>query len=300
MSPAAARRARWWDQQGIWYLFLTPAVILLLTFMAYPLIESLRLGFFRWNGLKPPQFVGLDNFFGLAQDPFFWGALWHTLAFATIATIGTVGIGFLLAVAISRRVWGWQILRVGYFLPVMLSITVVGALWGRIYESNYGLLNTFLRAIGLDVLALLWLADVRYSLWAIIGVTVWQYAGFPMIIFLAAIESIPQELHDAATIDGASEVRRIWHLVLPLIRPVFASISMLQLVFSLKVFDVIWVMTKGGPAESSAVLGTYLYRQGFELHQFGYASAVAVVMFVIIFGLTYFYQRLVRFEAIEF
>lgn len=300
VTKRIAKRLGWWDKYGIWYLFLAPAVLLLLTFMAYPLIESLRLGFFRWNGLKPPRFIGVENFVELAQDQFFWGALWHTLVFAAVATVGTVGIGFLLAVAIAQRVWGWPLFRVGYFLPVMLSMTVVGALWGRIYEFNFGLLNTFLRGIGLEMLALPWLADVRYSLWAIIIVTIWQYAGFPMIVLLAAIETIPQELHDAATIDGANEGQRIWHLTLPLIRPVLASISMLQVVFSLKVFDVIWVMTKGGPSESSAVLGTYLYRQGFELREFGYASAVAVVMFVIIFALTYFYQRLVKFEAVEF
>ncbi len=297
---AGQRRRRGWDQHGIWYLFLAPAVLLLLMFMAYPLVESLRLGFFRWNGLKPPRFVGVENFVELAQDRFFWGSLWHTLVFAAVATVGTVAIGFLLAVAISHRVWGWPLFRVGYFLPTMLSLTVAGALWWRIYEFNYGLLNTLLRNIGLEIFALPWLADVRYSLRAIIIVTIWQYAGFPMIVLLAAIENIPQELHDAATIDGANEGQRIWHLTLPLIRPVLASISMLQVVFSLKVFDVIWVMTKGGPSESSSVLGTYLYRHGFELRAFGYASSVAVVMFVIIFALTYLYQWLVKFEAVEF
>ncbi len=300
-GPSLGRRvSKWWGRNGIWYLFLAPSVILLLTFMAYPLVNSLVLSLYKWNGLAPRKFVGLKNFERLVGDRFFWGATWHTLAFAFFVTLGTVGIGFLLAFAISRRVPGWRVFRVGYYLPVMLSLVVVGALWARIYEYNWGLLNTFLRAIGLDALALPWLADIRYALGAVIIVPIWQYAGFPMIIILAAIEGIPQDLHDAATIDGVNEWQRAWYLIVPLIRPVVISISMLQVISSLKVFDLVWVMTKGDPGNSSAVLGTFLYRQGFEMQKFGYASAVAVMMFAIVFTITYLYQRMVKIEAVEF
>ena len=268
--------------------------------MAYPLADSMLLSFFKWKGLGARKFVGLDNFERLLDDRFFWGATWHTLVFALIVTLGTVGIGYLLATVISRRVPGWRAYRVGYYLPVMLSVVVVAALWVRIYEFNWGLLNTFLRAIGLDVIALPWLADVKYALAAVIVVPIWQYAGFPMIVTLAAIEGIPQDLHDAATIDGVSEWQRTWRLIFPLVRPVVASISILQIIFSLKVFDLVWVMTKGSPGNSTAVLGTFLFRQGFETQKYGYASAVAVVMFLIVFTLTYLYQRLVKFDAVEF
>lgn len=299
-SDLGRRVSRWWGKHGIWYLFVSPSVILLLVFMAYPLVDSLTLSLYKWNGLAPRKFIALKNFARLVDDRFFWGAVWHTLAFAFFVTLGTVGIGFFLAFAISRRVPGWKVFRVGYYLPVMLSLVVVGALWARIYEYNWGLLNTFLRAIGLDVLALPWLADVKYALGAIIAVPIWQYTGFPMIVILAAIEGIPQDLHDAATIDGVNEWQRARHLTMPLIKPVVASISMLQVISSLKVFDLVWVMTKGDPGNSSAVLGTFLYRQGFEQQKFGYASAVAVMMFVIVFSLTYLYQRLVKIKAVEF
>lgn len=295
-----SRLARWWNREGIWYLFLAPAVLLLLVFLAYPLADSLVLSFYKWKGLGARKFVGLDNFERLLDDRFFWGATWHTLVFALVVTLGTVGIGYLLATVISRRVFGSGVYRVGFYLPVMLSVVVVAALWVRIYEFNWGLLNTVLRAIGLDVLALPWLADVKYALAAVIVVPIWQYAGFPMIVTLAAIEGIPQDLHDAATIDGVSEWQRTWRLIFPLVRPVVASISILQIIFSLKVFDLVWVMTKGSPGNSTAVLGTFLFRQGFETQKYGYASAVAVVMFLIVFTLTYLYQRLVKFDAVEF
>lgn len=298
-STRLSRAARSISKNLIWYLFLTPAVVMILAFMAMPLFESLQLSFFEWNGLLPQKYVGLDNFVELLEDRFFWGALWHTLAFAGVATLGTVLIGFLLAVVISRGVWGASIYRVVFYLPVMLPMTVTGALWARIYETNFGLLNTLLRTLGLDHLAASWLGDVNLSLWAIVAVSIWQFSGFPMIVLLAAIENISQEIHEAATLDGVSEWQRLRFLTVPLIRPVLFSISMLQIIFSLKVFDLVWIMTKGGPGESSSVLGTYLYRKAFELRSYGYASAVAVIMFVVIFAVTYAYQRLIKIESTE-
>ncbi len=295
-----SRLARSISKNLIWYLFLTPAVVLLLAFMAMPLVESLQLSFFDWNGLLPPKYIGLENFIELLDDRFFWSALSHTLIFAGVATLGTVLIGFLLAVIISRGTWGSSVYRVVFYLPVMLPMTVTGALWARIYESNYGLLNTLLRTIGLGDLASPWLGSVDLSLWAIIAVSIWQFSGFPMIVLLAAIENISQEIHEAATLDGVNEWQRLRFLIVPLIRPVLFSISMLQLIFSLKVFDLVWIMTKGGPGESSTVLGTYLYKEAFELHEYGYASAVAVVMFVVIFIVTYAYQRMIKIESSDY
>jgi ABC-type sugar transport system permease subunit len=283
-----------------WYLFLAPALLLLLGFMGFPLYRSLELSLYEWKGLLPRQWVGLENFERLFRDRYFWSALGHTIVFALAATVGTVGIGFLLALAISRRVPLHGLYRFAFYLPVMLPMTVVAALWARIYEPNYGLLNTTLSAIGLGFLAHPWLGSLDLSLPAIIVVCIWQYAGFPMIVLLAAIEGIPEDLYQAAELDGASEFQRMRDLVIPMIWPVLVSISVIQIIFSLKVFDLVWVMTKGGPAESSAVLGTYLYRRAFEQQEYGYASAVAVSMFAIIFTVTYLYYRLTKVDAVEF
>jgi ABC-type sugar transport system permease subunit len=282
-----------------WYAFLAPAFFLLAAFMAYPLYKSFELSLFNWRGLLPRKFVGLGNFSDLFADHYFWGALDHTLIFALAATIGTVGIGFLLALAISRRVPGYGLYRFAFYLPVMLPMTVTAALWVRIYEANYGMLNTALRAVGLGGIAEAWLGSTDLSLGAIIAVSIWQYAGFPMIVLLAAIEGISEEVHEAATLDGASEWQRMRFIVVPMIWPVLLSMTVIQIIFSLKVFDLIWVMTKGGPSESSAVLGTYLYRKAFEQQQYGYASAVAVAMFAVIFTITYVYYRLTRAGEVE-
>jgi ABC-type sugar transport system permease subunit len=283
-----------------WYAFIAPAVILLVMFMGFPLYRSLELSLFEWKGLLPRHWVGLENFTRLFHDKYFWAALSHTITFAVAATAGTVGLGFLLAVAISRRVPGHRIFRFAFYLPVMLPMTVVAALWARIYEPNFGLLNTMLNGIGLGLLAQPWLGSLDLSLPAIIAVCVWQYAGFPMIVLLAAIEGIPDELHHAATLDGATERDRMRFLIIPMIWPVLVSISVIQIIFSLKVFDLVWVMTKGGPAERSSVLGTYLYKRAFEQQEYGYASAVAVSMFAVIFTVTYAYYRLTKVDAVEF
>jgi ABC-type sugar transport system permease subunit len=280
----------------IWYLFVSPAIILIIVFMVIPIIEALSLATYQWNGIRPRVYIGLENFQDLWTDRFFIGALQHTLLFSVVATLGTVTLGLLLAVAISRRVPGHEIYRVLFYLPVMVPITVVGALWVRILEPNFGLLNTFLRSVGLESLARSWLADINLALFVLIGVTIWQYSGFPMIVLLAGIENISEDIHEAATLDGVSEWQRLIYLTLPLIRPVLISISVLQVIFSLKVFDLVWVMTRGGPGQSTDVLGTFLFDEAFFKRKYGYASAVAVAMFVIIFVITYIYQRIVRVE----
>lgn len=288
------------EGRGIWYAFLAPALLLLALFMAFPLYRALELSLFEWKGLQPREWVGLDNFVELLQDRFFWNALRNTIVFALAATAGTVGLGLLLALAISRRMVGHGLFRFAFYLPVMLPNTVAAALWARILEPNFGLLNTFLATIGLGFLAQPWLASLDLSLWSIIGVVVWHYAGFPMIVLLAAIEGIPEDLHHAATLDGANEWERLRFLIIPMIWPVLVSISVIQIIFSLKVFDIVWIMTKGGPAESSSVLGTYLYKRAFEQQEYGYASAVAVAMFSVIFTVTYLYYRLTKVDRVEY
>ncbi len=282
-------------EQRVWWFFLAPALSLLFVFMAWPLLQSLRLSLYQWKGLAPPRWVGFDNFVELASDGYFWAALRHTALFAVVATFGTVTLGFIQAIAISRRLWGHRVYKFAFYLPVMIPTTVAGALWVRLLEPNYGAVNSALNGVGLGSLAMPWLSDLHLSFWTIVGVVLWASTGFPMIVLLAAIEAVSEDLHEAMTIDGANPLERVRHLVLPLIRPVLISVTALQLIFSLKVFDIIWVMTRGGPAESTSVLGTYLYKMAFEQQKFGYASAVAVVMFVLIFGITYTYYKVSKF-----
>jgi len=281
------------------YLFLAPAFLLLILFIVYPLVRSLYLSLFQWNGITKPVYIGLENFVQLSQDGSFLNALYNTLTFAILTTVGTVGIGFLLAVAIERRLVGWQAFKIIYFLPVMMAATVVAMLWGQLLDPTFGPINVMLKGIGVAHPPV-WMGDPKFALYAIIGVSIWQYAGFPMIVLLAAMENIPGDIHDAATIDGVNGWQRMTRIIIPMIKNVLAVIIMLQIIFSLKVFDVVWVMTQGGPGEATSVLGVYLYRNAFVYTYFGYGSAVAVVMTVIIVTLSLTYRRFVKVEAIEY
>jgi ABC-type sugar transport system permease subunit len=280
-------------------LFLAPAFLLMLTFIAYPLVRSLYLSLFKWNGITKPQFIGLHNFSMLFQDASFYNALSNTLKFAVLTTAGTVIVGFFLAVAIERQVMGWKTFKVIYFLPVMMAMTVVGMLWGQLLDPTFGPVNTLLKTLGVAKPPV-WMGDPKLTLYAIVGVSIWQYAGFPMIVFLAAMENIPLDIHDAATIDGVNGWQRIARIIFPMIKNVIVVMVMLQIIFSLKVFDVIWVMTQGGPGEATNVLGIYLYRNAFVYTYFGYGSAIAVVMAAIIFTISMLYRRYIKVEVIEF
>jgi raffinose/stachyose/melibiose transport system permease protein len=275
------------------YLFITPALALLAVFVLYPLVRSIQLSFYSWDGIGEPVFVGGRNFQRLAADPQFTLTLGHTLEFTLGATVGTVVIGFALAVVIANRVRGWRVFKITWFLPVMISMTVTGLLWSQLLASGTTPINALVGLLGVhdppD-----WLGDATTTLPVIILVTIWQFSGFPMIVFLAAIENIPRDLEEAAIIEGAGPWQRTRYVTFPLVKPVIAIIVLLQIIFSLKVFDVVWAMTQGGPGDSSLVLGVYLYRQGFMFERFGYASAIAVVMAVVIGSFTLGYLRFVR------
>jgi len=281
------------------YLFAAPAFFLIFIFIAYPLLESLILSLYKWNGIGPKNFVGFYNFVMLFTDEVFWLALYNNIKFTLFTTTGTVLIGFLLAVAIERRVRGWSFFKIVYFLPVMMSMTTVGLLWGRLLDPTLGPINLFLKKLGISNPPV-WLGNPNTALNVIIIVSIWQYSGFPMIVFLAAMENIPLQIHDAATIDGVNSWQRIWHIIFPLVKDVFVMIVILQIIFSFKVFDIVWAMTQGGPGDSSTVLGVYLYRVAFRYTWFGYGSAVAVMMFIIIFVISLLYLRFVRPEKIEY
>ena len=283
-----------------WYLFIAPASIMLLALMAYPLFDTLRLSLFKWGGLGPQTFVGMRNFSKLLGDEVFWRALTNSLIFAIVVPLVTVSIGLFLGVAISRRMKGWQIYRIAFFIPVMMSGVVVATLWANMFEFNHGLFNTVLRSIGLGGMAQNWLGDRNVALMSVMLVPIWQSVGFPMIVLLAAVEGIPQEMHDAATMDGVNEWQRIWGLIVPLIKPVLASITMLSIIGAMKVFDIVLVMTKGGPAFSTQVLGYYLFETAFRAGDFGYGSAIAVVMFIVVFAVAYGYVKGVRIESVEY
>lgn len=299
ISERLKHLARQIRKNAVAYAFLAPAFLLMAVFLVYPIIQSLLLSFYEWNGIAPRVYVGLENFERLLKDDVLYLAIGNNIVFSVFTTLGTVSVGFLLALAVERRVSGWRYYKVIYFLPVMVSGTVVGLLWEKLLDPTFGAVNVLLEALGVqDPPA--WLGDPVFAMVALIVVTIWQYAGFPMIIFLAAMENIPMEIHEAATLDGVSWWQRATRIIWPMIYNVTITIVLLQLIFSFKVFDIVWTMTQGGPGESTNVLAVYLYRTAFRFTEFGYGSAIAVVMFLIIFLLSNVYLRIFRTERIEY
>jgi len=274
-------------------IIAVPAAILSALFVMVPALGSVLLSFFSWNGVGEPTFVGVLNYSDLLDRPSFGHALSNTVLFAVLLTGGTVAIGTLLAAAIDRRVTAWRLFKFVFFLPVILPMTVTGIFWAGALDVHFGVVNEVLRLVD-PSLPRPWLAEPSTAVVTIVLVAIWQFAGFPMIIVLAAMQAISADVHEAATLDGISARQRLTAITLPLIKPVLATVVLLQLIWAFNAFDIIWVMTRGGPGDATSVLGTTIYRQAFALADFGGASAIATVSSLIIMTISLVYLRYFR------
>lgn len=297
--PARSRRARTpWAAIG---LFLLPAACLYCGLTAWPVLRTL------WNSLHHvlparESWVGLSNYAALWADPLFWRAVRNTLAWSLAAPVLEVGIGLLLALALFARVPGARLLRVAWFAPVLMSYVVVGVVWSWLLNWDWGAVNVILRLAGLAGWARPWLGDPATALPALAGVTTWMWAGFNMVVLLAALHSLPAEVLEAAELDGAGWWTRLRRIVVPLVRPTLLNLLVLSFVGKMKIFDLVWITTKGGPLWSTETVSTYTYKRAFEWSTFdlGYPSAVATVWFGIVMlavgGLTWLSRRQAALE----
>jgi raffinose/stachyose/melibiose transport system permease protein len=285
-APARAAVRRNWRRHTAGYLFTGPAIAVLAAFLLYPIGYSVWLSFHEWNGYTPRwgPFVGLANYGALARDEVFWKATWNSIAFVAARTPLEVGLGFLLALLLNRKMRARALLRTLFFVPVVMSLIVVTIIFQRIYEPNTGLLNTALHGIGLGALAHPWLGDPATALGAVIAVSVWKNVGFSLVILLAGLQGLPREVIDAARVDGANARQLTVWVIAPLMRPILALTALLSIIGGLKVFDLVFIMTRGGPTYSTEVLATMLYRQAFELNDMGVASAIAVILMALVLG----------------
>jgi raffinose/stachyose/melibiose transport system permease protein len=277
-------------------LFMLPALILMAVFLVYPVVQNFRYSLTDWNGITSPVFVGLNNYRELVSDALFQSVVKHTLELAIFGTAASVCLGVLWAYGIDRRLPGWRTYRFLLFVPVVMPITVSGLLWSLLL-GNQGPTNTIAQDLGWKNPPV-WLGDIHVTLWVVIAVSIWQASGFTMLLVLGAMEDIPREQHEAASLDGASSLRRLVSIVLPNIRGTVAVVTVLQFVSLLKAFDLVFAMTQGGPGNSTDVLGTYLYEKSFGELEWGYGSAIAVTMTVLLFLLSFgLYRSLLRKET---
>lgn len=268
--------------------WVIPAMVLLGVFVYLPLVQNLGFSTLKWDIYSGSQeFIGLKNYVKLANDPIFWSSLTNNIWYSAISILLQVFGAMLLAATIeSLRSDRWRrALRAIYFVPSAISLTVAGLLFYFIYEPNLGLLNHALDAIGLSSWAQPWLGQESTAMGAIIMMSQWQGFGYSTLLFAIAIQRIPTELYEAALIDGIGPIRRFLTLTMPLVREMTGFMMIVTISGAFQVFNEVMVMTSGGPNNSTQVLTTWLYRSGFVRNDFGYAAAIATVIFVITLGL---------------
>lgn len=268
--------------------WVVPALVLVGVFVYLPLVQNLQFSTLKWDIYSGSQeYVGFDNYAKLVDDPVFWSALGNNVLYAVVSIVFQVFGALLLAALIeSIRSERWQrALRAVYFIPAAISLTVAGLLFYFIYEPKLGPLNHALRAAGLDQLAQAWLGQESTAMSAIIAMSQWQGFGYSTLLFAVAIQRIPAEIYGAAAIDGVGPVGRFFHVTVPLVREMTGLMAIVTISGAFQVFNEVMVMTAGGPNNSTQVLGTWLYRSGFVRNNFGYAAAIATVLFVITLGI---------------
>jgi raffinose/stachyose/melibiose transport system permease protein len=280
-------------------LFVAPALLLYLAFVLLPIGLAGYYSFWHWNGLGPlNDFIGLDNYGRAFSDDVFRGAILHNGILVALSVLIQLPLGLALALLLNGRLRGRAALRMVYFAPYVLSEVITAVIWLLMLQPD-GLVDKALRLVGLGGLVHLWLADVHLVLYTMFVVITWKYHGFAIILFLAGLQGIPHELQEAAAVDGAGYWQRVRHIMLPLLGPTIRIWMFLSVIGALQLFDLIWIMTLGGPAGSSATMATYLIDRGFRRYEFGYGSAVAVILFMVSLVFAILYQRYVLRRDIE-
>lgn len=274
--------------------FLAPAMFFIGVYLLWPIAETIELSFFFWNGSAPRQFVGLDNWRALLNDSVFWQAFRNNRLLIGLSIVIQMPIAMALAVLldrIGRRLS--KVLRVAYFLPLLLSVVAIGVLFRNIYNPAFGLLNTSLEAIGLESLTRPWLGDSGTALYAVVMVISWQFIPFYMILFAAALADLSADYRDAARVDGATESQYFFRVALPQMKPVVGVAIALSIIGSLRYFDLVWVMTQGGPVHATELMATYMFRMAFRSSRMGYGATIASALFVtvLIFALAFLLWR---------
>lgn len=275
----------WRPSQTTLALFLAPAVLIFAGFTAWPVLRTFYNAFFLVGSGGASGFVGLGNFtHALTADPVFWTAVRNTAIFTLVGTPLDVFGGLLLALCLFAGVPFSRSLRVVWFLPVLMSYVVVGIIWVWIYTFDWGALNTVLRAIGLGALAHAWISDPSTALWAVMGAHLWKWLGFNMIVFLAALHALPADVLGAAELDNCGWMAKSFYIIIPMLRLTLVNLLVLSFIGKMMIFDLVWIMTQGGPLWSTETVSTYVYKRAFDWNTFdlGYPSAIAVLWFAII------------------
>ncbi|MCL4561304.1 MAG: sugar ABC transporter permease [Chloroflexi bacterium] len=286
---------RQWKDAWVALLFLLPSLVLFAVFSFYPMVSAIRLSFFKWDNLAfPPVFNGITNYIQLFHNDRFWNSLRVTFEYMLGVTSTSIGFGLILAVFLNNRYLVWKSLwRVLFFLPTVSPTIAAAMVWILLFNPTFGYVNTLFRQIGIQ--GPNWLSSTAWALPTVMSLGIWRRVGFTVIVYLAALQAIPNEYYESAQVDGASSWRSFLHITVPLVVPTTLMLITLGLIDSFLVFDQVLVMTRGGPAGATEVIGQFLYSDAFTLFKMGTGSAIAVVTLVIIASLTLLQWRTVGF-----
>jgi raffinose/stachyose/melibiose transport system permease protein len=247
-----------------------------------PSVRGVYYAFTDWDGLSPDfAWIGFGNFTTMVNDATARQAIWHTLLIAVAITVIQNGVGLLLALGVNTMIKSRNVLRVLLFAPAVVTPIVTAYLWRNLLGPD-GAVNSLFGAVGLASWQQDWLGDPQLALWSVVGVIVWQFAGYSMVIFLAGLQSVPKEIYEAAAIDGTGPVRRFWSVIRPLLAPAFTINLMLSIIGGIKLFDQVFALTGGGPGHATDTISTLIYKEAFTLGEFGYSIALAVVLTIIV------------------
>ncbi len=281
---------------GIWqrlepYVYLLPTCIGLLAFSAGAVAASFFLSFTQWDMISPPEWIGLGNYVGLWQSSLFWDVVRNTVMFVFMAVPMSVVCSLALALLVHTPLRGIRLFRTAYFLPVVSSMIAVALVWSWLFNPEYGLLNYMLHA-AFGITGPAWLDDSTWALPAMVLVTVWKGLGYSMVIFLAGLQNIPQDLYDAATIDGAGGWTTFRSVTLPMLSPTTFFVIVITLINAFQVFEQTYVLTRGGPANATLTLSYFIYQNAFQFFQMGKAAALSYVLFACVFVVTFLQFRI--------
>ncbi len=276
------------------FLFLLPAFFFFTLYLLAPIPLSGYYSLLRWSGVGEGVFIGLNNWSRLIRDSTFWLAVGNNFKLVFLSLLIQLPTALFLAVVLTSKIKLDKFFKTVYFFPMLLSTVAIGVIWGYIYNPNVGLLNNFLEAVGLEHLILDWLGSRRYAIYSTIVAICWRFVPFHMILYIAGIVGIPEQLYEAAEIDGANAWVSFRHITLPQLKTVIKNSVVLSIVGSLKIFAEIFVMTGGGPNHASEVMATYMYTTSFDSYRMGYGSTIAVSLFLIAFSVSLIFLYLTR------
>lgn len=292
MTISNLRKSKTNWSEAIWgYILIAPAMFFVFVFLLLPLLAAFGISFLSWNLVNPPDFVWIANYKRIFSDPVAIKTFLNTFYFTFVSVPSSIVLSLILAVLLNQKIRGKSFFRTAYYLPVISSTVAVSMIFLWIFNTHYGLLNRFLSLFNIP--KIYWLTDPRYAMIAVIIVTIWKSLGFNILIFIAALQDVPKDLHDVAALDGAGGLQKFFYIIIPLITPAIFFTIIIGFINSFQSFDLVYNMTKGGPARATYLVGYYIWEQAFTYLRMGYGASIAFVLFlmVLIFTLLQWFLR---------